>query len=238
MTIRNCDRNHIHDSMTLPTGEVVCSGGSFRWKNMNGVRLNRLSHNVDLRGASLRGADARGFDFTAVSIQRNPVEGLRYDETTTFPSPPEMLAQFHWGELSPGLTRDLMLYDRANHPNPKRFELWVARCPACDAKDFDLGFEIDTSARHIAGCSRFGMCPYEQDGDVRGMAQFGRSAKFQESHEVYRRITDAQKEAPPPTALSLVIRLLAETCKGPYSKKRKKTTKTTARKKTKKGRRR
>jgi len=70
-------------------------------------------------GANLRGADLYGAVLCDASVS-----------CIKWPAP-QIVLLAEWGHLSSELTRDLMNYDAASHPDPAAFDEWVAggRCP-------------------------------------------------------------------------------------------------------------
>lgn len=76
---------------------------------------NKVRERANLAGANLVGAN---------------LAGAYYDSRTRWPAISIVLLA-SWGEVSNELTRDLMRYDAAMHPDPSAFDQWVkgGACP-------------------------------------------------------------------------------------------------------------
>jgi len=85
--------------------------------SVSGASVSRASlSRADVSAASLRGAKGR---------------------PAHWPSP-TMVLLADWGALSDGLTRDMMRYDAACHPDPSAFHRWAEGGP-CPYNDFNVG---------------------------------------------------------------------------------------------------
>lgn len=85
-------------------------GAGFDESNLYGAYLDK----VDLRGADLEAVCSLKY----ARLEKSDLRGAK------LPSPTEMLL-VNWGRVSDSLTRQLMQYDAANHPDPKRFDTWA-----------------------------------------------------------------------------------------------------------------
>ena len=85
---------------------------------------NQLGTQANLRSANLYAANLRSADLRSADLQSADLQNVR------LPSP-TMVLMASWGELSDELTADAMAYDAACHPDPTRFDEWVATntCP-------------------------------------------------------------------------------------------------------------
>lgn len=100
---------------------------------------------ADLRDANLRDADLRAANLGAADLRDANLGAadLRYANlrdadlrAADLPSP-QMILAAQWGQLSDGLTRDLMRYDAESHPDGRRaFAAWAAGgpCPYADCR--------------------------------------------------------------------------------------------------------
>ena len=98
------------DTIAALVVAAISNGANLRGANLCGANLC---------GANLRGADLRGANLYGANLHK-----------TSLPSPTVVLLA-SWGVVSNNLTRDLMNYDAASHPDPLKFKIWAAGgdCP-------------------------------------------------------------------------------------------------------------
>ena len=88
-----------------------------------GVRANLIGANLigaDLRGANLRGANLIDANLIGANLIGAHLRGANLPSSTMV-----LLAQ--WGNLSDQLTRDLMRFDAASHPDGQKvFDKWAS----------------------------------------------------------------------------------------------------------------
>ena len=84
---------------------------------------------ANLAGANLAGATLDGANLAGANLARADLDGANLDGAT-LPAPTVVLLAL-WGTLPDDLTRHLMRYDAACHPDPARFDVWAAggACP-------------------------------------------------------------------------------------------------------------
>src|ERR1041385_7738461 len=84
---------------------------------------------ANLRGAYLEGANLRGAYLRGAYLRGAYLRGA-YLRGAYLPSPTAVLLAT-WGDLSPQLVADLMLFDSTCHPDPSAFDRWAAggKCP-------------------------------------------------------------------------------------------------------------
>jgi uncharacterized protein YjbI with pentapeptide repeats len=111
--------------------ETNLSGANLRGADLSGAYL---------RGAYLRGANLRGADLSGAYLRGADLSGADLQETR-LPSP-TMVLLAHWGRVSADLTRRLMAFDAACHPEPEAFNVWArtGKCPYGD-------FRVERAAR-------------------------------------------------------------------------------------------
>jgi len=92
---------------------------------LSGADLSR----ANLSGADLSGADLSWAYLSGADLSRANLSGAH------LPSPTAVLLA-SWGHVSDDLTRDLMRYDAACHPDPPAFDRWSAggSCPYAGVK--------------------------------------------------------------------------------------------------------
>jgi hypothetical protein len=96
------------------------SGADLRGAYLSGADLRgAYLSGADLSGADLRGADLRGADLSGADLRGADLPA------------PTMILLACWGEVSPQLCGDLMVFDAANHPKPKAFEQWATGSGEC-----------------------------------------------------------------------------------------------------------
>jgi Pentapeptide repeats (8 copies) len=87
---------------------------------------------ANLRGANLRGANLVGANLVGANLVGAYPVGANL-VGAYLPSPTAVLLAT-WGDLSPQLVADLMLFDSTCHPDPSAFDRWAAggKCPYSD----------------------------------------------------------------------------------------------------------
>src|SRR6185369_8864088 len=89
---------------------------------------------ADLRSANLRSANLRYADLRSANLRSANLSSADLSSanlrSANLPSPTAVLLAT-WGDLSPQLVADLMVFDAANHPNPEAFDAWAkgGSCP-------------------------------------------------------------------------------------------------------------
>ena|ERR1700683_1289555 len=93
------------------------------------VKSGANLRSADLYGANLGGADLGGADLYGANLY-----GANLGDAN-LPAPTIVLLA-RWGEVSHGLTADLMEYDASNHPNTAAFAEWASggACPYSNVK--------------------------------------------------------------------------------------------------------
>src|SRR6185369_8516402 len=100
------------------TGAVIVRDGEAETLRDAVIRFvaneRAAERSADLSSADLRSADLRSANLRSANL----------------PSPTAVLLAT-WGDLSPQLVADLMVFDAANHPNPEAFDAWAkgGSCP-------------------------------------------------------------------------------------------------------------
>jgi hypothetical protein len=77
---------------------------------------------ANLAGANLADANLAGANLAGANLADANLAGAH------LPSPTAVLLAY-WGDLSPRLCADLMLFDAANHPDPTAFDRWAQGGP-------------------------------------------------------------------------------------------------------------
>ena len=90
------------------------SGANLSWVDLSGANLS----GAYLAGANLSGAYLLGAHLSGAYLAGANLSGA------TLPSPTVVLLA-DWGAVSNDLTRDLMRYDAACHPDPTAFDRWA-----------------------------------------------------------------------------------------------------------------
>ncbi len=100
------------------------AGADLRGANLRDVNLRGADiRGADIRDVNLRGADIRGANLRDVNLRGADIRGA------SLPSP-QMVLMSEWRRLSDDLTRDLMRYDAASHPEGEAaFSRWAADGP-------------------------------------------------------------------------------------------------------------
>jgi uncharacterized protein YjbI with pentapeptide repeats len=105
------------------------SGAILSWADLREAILSW----ADLREANLSGADLREANLSGAILSWADISWAKASEIKQWPAP-TMVLLANWGEVSDALCRDLMRYDAANHPDPRKFLEWakVGNCPYSD----------------------------------------------------------------------------------------------------------
>jgi hypothetical protein len=98
---------------------------SAKFATFTGTLLN----DANLRFVDLRNANLSDAIIVNTDLYMAKVHGVKWPA-------PGMVLMAWWGSVNESLTRALMVYDRANHPEPSKFEQWAktGRCPFDNAK--------------------------------------------------------------------------------------------------------
>jgi hypothetical protein len=110
-------------------------GANLRGANLHGANLSETNlSGANLRGADLSGAYLRGAYLRGANLRGADLRGADLQETR-LPSP-TMVLLAHWGRVSDDLTRRLMAFDAACHPEPEAFNVWArtGKCPYGDCR--------------------------------------------------------------------------------------------------------
>jgi Pentapeptide repeats (8 copies) len=113
-------------------------GASLYGANLYGANLDGANlYGANLYGANLYGANLYGATLYGASLYGASLYGASLYGANLYganlPSPTAVLLAT-WGDLSPQLVADLMLYDSTCHPDPEAFQRWAdgGGCPYDD----------------------------------------------------------------------------------------------------------
>jgi len=101
------------------------SSANLRYADLRSANLRSANlRYADLRSANLRSANLSSADLSSADLSSADLR------SANLPSPTAVLLAT-WGDLSPQLVADLMVFDAANHPNPEAFDAWAkgGSCP-------------------------------------------------------------------------------------------------------------
>jgi len=188
------------------------SGADLRWANLSGANLHRANlHRANLRGANLSGANLRradlrwanlsGADLRWANLSGANLSGADLSEADLSGANLSG-ADLRWANLSGA---DLS-HTRLPAPTAVLSANW-GQVP----EDLCLDLMRYDASNHPAGVAAFdrwaldGPCPY-------AVVETQRCANFQESRSIWQ--NRPTTDAPVPTALELVRRLLAASCRG------------------------
>jgi hypothetical protein len=120
-------------------------GASLQWASLQGASLQEANlqgvnlQEANLQGANLQWADLQGVNLQGANLQWADLQWVNLQEANLqeanlqkvqLPSP-TMVLLASWGEVSNELTKRLMAFDAACHPEPERFNIWAetGECP-------------------------------------------------------------------------------------------------------------
>jgi hypothetical protein len=115
--------------------EANLSGANLSGANLIGADLREANlSEANLSGANLSGANLSWANLSGANLIGADLRWAKASlEIKQWPAP-TMVLLANWGAVSDALCRDLMRYDAANHPNPKKFIIWAkgGECPYSD----------------------------------------------------------------------------------------------------------
>ena len=131
--------------LQLETNKVLWEGANLHYADLHNAHLHNadLSY-ADLRNANLSYADLPGADLRYANLYNADLSGANLRNANLYnadlrnanlPATSVVLLAT-WGEVSPALCADLMMYDASCHPDKTAFDTWAGDgpCPYSNVK--------------------------------------------------------------------------------------------------------
>jgi uncharacterized protein YjbI with pentapeptide repeats len=145
INIRHKNSNKVIAAVKVGAGQNGLRGFTFRYLNLAEATFSHMNlaycrfHRCNLRGvtfyscnlgdAQFHDCDLTGANLSYVNLTDAEIHGCNL--TNAFLPSPTMMLMAEWGNCTRLLTRDLMRYDAANHPNPQAFIEWGKNWGEC-----------------------------------------------------------------------------------------------------------